>query len=166
MVPLPWIFGRDGGIDLVLANTSGNDINQIFLNENERGNWIQVELEGTVSNRNGIGSMIYLYTDTLTLMDEMTAGTGYCSQNMAARHFGFGELTVVDSLEVIWPTGVSETYYDLGINTSFLVIEGQGIQELSFDQIEEEEEQEEGEGEEEEGEGEEEEEQEEEEGRR
>ena len=136
-------FNRNGGIDLLLANTSSNDENQIFINENSRGNWIQLELEGTISNRNAIGTKLQVFSDSLLLIDEMVGGSGYCSQNMAAKHFGLATRTTVDSIAVIWPNGLEETYYDLEINTHYLITENTGISLLDYAPQEEEEEEEE-----------------------
>jgi len=118
---------RDGYLDIILANISGSDVNQIFINENSGNNWVTLELEGTISNKNAINSQIFVYTDSLMQMDELLGGSGYCSQNMVGEHFGLGQRTLIDSVRIEWPSGLIETYDSLEVNNTYQIIEGDGI---------------------------------------
>jgi len=131
-------FNRDGYLDIIIANTSGMDVNQLFINENSGNNWVTFELEGTVSNRNAINSKLHVYTDSLTQIDELLGGSGYCSQNMMGEHFGLGQRTLVDSIKIEWPSGITETYDSLEVNTTYLITEGLGIQDYAELFVEEE----------------------------
>lgn len=117
----------DGRIDLALANY-GNDGNQLFLNSgNAMGNWLALHLEGTVSNRSAIGARIEVYVDGVRQIDEVTAGSGYASQNSMTQHFGLGSSAAVDSVVVRWPNGNRENLGAMGANQRYHILEGQGV---------------------------------------
>ncbi len=99
----------DGQLDLVLSNNNGPPT--IYLNSWEHtGNWLQLSLEGSESNRDAIGAAA-----KVTLADPVTgatriltrvveAGSGFASQRMFPLHFGLGESEVVE-IRLAWPSG-------------------------------------------------------------
>ena len=98
-------FDGDGLADIYVANTGGGNL--LFHNEYKLGNhWLQVELVGTTSNRSGIGSRVRVVTGGRTQTREVGSGSGYCSQNSVLLEFGLKDSTVVDTLEITWPTGM------------------------------------------------------------
>lgn len=117
----------DGKPDLALANY-GNDGNQLFLNTGTgNGNWIAFQLEGTVSNRSAIGARIEVHAAGVRQIDEVTAGSGYASQNSLTQHFGLGPSATVDSVVVRWPNGTRENLGSMTANKRYRVLEGQGV---------------------------------------
>jgi len=120
-------FNQDGKVDLFLAN-SGNDGNQLFLNQHENDHhWVQFKTIGTLSNRAGIGTSITLEADGRTQVDEVCAGSGYASQNSLTLHFGLGETEQIDRLTVRWPNGLTEVYEDLVVDQKYILTEGESI---------------------------------------
>jgi hypothetical protein len=55
-------------------------------------------------------------------------GSSYLSQNDLRLHFGLGPATKIDSLEVRWPTGKTETFKETGADRIYTIVEGKGIQ--------------------------------------
>ncbi len=120
-------LNTDGKIDLFLAN-SANDGNQLFLNYTENGNnWVKARLRGTISNRAAIGARVEIEAGGLLMMDEVCAGGGYASQNSLILHFGLGPAATIGRLKVRWPNGLEEEYFNLDVNTSYLLTEGEGL---------------------------------------
>jgi hypothetical protein len=98
-------YDADGLVDVYVASTGG--ANLLFHNEYQPGNhWLQVELVGTTSNTSGIGSRVRVVTEAGTQIREAGAGSGYCSQNSGVLAFGLRGTSVVDTLEITWPTGM------------------------------------------------------------
>ena len=54
---------------------------------------------------------------------EVKSGSGYLSQNDMRLHFGLGEVNKVDSLEVRWLCGHTETIKDVDANQIFVIKE-------------------------------------------
>lgn len=121
---------RDGKLDIVIANSGPTDGNQLLMNQvaNEH-HWVDLELEGTLSNRDAIGARVCLFSGELRLCDQVMAGTGYASQNSLQVHFGLGEREAIDSLVVAWPSGQQEVYTEVSVDTYYHIIEATSITE-------------------------------------
>ncbi|MBT8256925.1 MAG: VCBS repeat-containing protein [Bacteroidia bacterium] len=124
-------YDNDGDLDLFVTNTD----QAAFLYENKLLNfnesaflsWFKLKLEGTVSNRDAIGTAVTLITESRTLK-RYYSGVGFLSQNLQPVHFGLNSDEQVNEIQISWPSGIQEAYYDLDINSVYKVIEGQGIQ--------------------------------------
>lgn len=68
-------------------------------------NWIDFELEGLQSNRSAIGTQVKIYWNSQQQLQEIHGGSGYCSQNQRRLHFGLGESTRIDKVEIRWASG-------------------------------------------------------------
>ena len=121
-------FDGDGCLDLFLVNMGrsaalGEPV-RLFRNRCGWGNnWLVVETEGTVSNRDGIGARITLEAGGRTQIREVTAGASNSSQNMLPAHFGLGNADVVDEIRVQWPSGKVQTLHDISPNQVLTVVE-------------------------------------------
>jgi enediyne biosynthesis protein E4 len=94
----------DGRIDVV-ATALGKDA-EIWMNRSPNsGHWLDVGLEGTRSNRDGIGALIKVVTKSGTQYNHMTTSVGYASSSDGPVHFGLGPEPSVDAIEIRWPSG-------------------------------------------------------------
>jgi hypothetical protein len=96
-----------GILDVVLANQKGPLL--VYKNTVPEGNdWVQLELEGTQSNRSAIGAQVKLYWKTdgqaRVQVQEVSGGNGYASQNQRRLHFGLGKNARLDRAEIRWPS--------------------------------------------------------------
>lgn len=101
-------FFHKGKLDLVVANQEG----PLLFYENRvdpARHWIQVELEGTRSNRAAIGAQVTLFFGGQQTVQAVMAGNGFCSQNEFALHFGLGAHDAAEKLVIRWPSGVEQT---------------------------------------------------------
>ncbi len=120
-------FNNDGMADIFVAN-KGTEGNQLFINQtNEDNNWIKIKTVGTMSNRDGIGARVMVEIDGKTLIDEVTAGSGFASQNSMTLQFGLGDANMVDQLRVIWPSGHEDVYTDIIPNQKVTVVENENL---------------------------------------
>ena len=75
----------------------------------EHNHWITLRLEGTRSNRDGIGARIRLTTRDGTRYhhqyNQMTSAVGYASSSHDGVHFGLGKAETVEEIEIKWPSG-------------------------------------------------------------
>ena len=119
---------NDGDIDIFVANSDNQGGNQLFVNESKVGNWIKIKVQGTLSNRMGVGALVQLHLNGKIFAEEITAGSGYISQNSLVAHFGLGDANEVDKLTILWPSGITDTYHDLEKNQFYEAIENNGIE--------------------------------------
>jgi hypothetical protein len=101
------LFHR-GALDVVIANQNGPLL--LYCNEVDRDrHWIQFELTGTRSNRSAVGAQVTVHFDGRQTIGAVLAGSGFCSQNELALHFGLGDTTNVDRAVIRWPSGESQS---------------------------------------------------------
>jgi Flp pilus assembly protein TadD len=115
---------NDGQIDVAIANV--NDLPDLFkLKGDPRHHWITLKLVGTSSNRNAIGARVHLVAGQTQQWQEVRGGGSYFSQNDFRVHFGVGDATAIDRLEVRWPSGAEETFTNLAVDQIHVLTEGQ-----------------------------------------
>ncbi len=88
-------FNGDGCLDLYVANlgrsSGAGESAKLFQNSCDWGNnWLAVKLQGTQSNRDGIGARVTAVAGGQTQIREVMAGSSSGSQNMLPVHFGLG----------------------------------------------------------------------------
>ncbi|MEM8486622.1 MAG: FG-GAP-like repeat-containing protein [Bacteroidota bacterium] len=118
-------YDRDGDMDIVQVNL--ND--RIILFENVttgQGNWLQVDLEATVSNRSAIGTLLEATTGGTTRMRQINGGASAHSQDELVVHFGLGSATNIDELKISWPSGEVQILTNVGVNQMITVTEPNG----------------------------------------
>ena len=116
-------YDNDGDVDAFLVNHDGPGM----LLRNDGGNrnrWLQVEVRGTQSNRQGIGTTIRLVVGRTVHTRQVGAQSSYLSQNSLVETFGLGAATQADTLEVSWPSGVRDVRAGVASNQRIVVVEG------------------------------------------
>ena len=114
---------NDGRPDALIL--SQNDPMAYFHNRSERvGHFIMLRLEGTTSNRDGVGARVTLEAGGRRQVAQRLGGGSYQSANDPRLHFGLGASERVDSLEVRWPSGKVDHYTDLPAGTGYRLREG------------------------------------------
>jgi len=95
------------------------------------GNFLNVRLVGTKSNRDAIGARLTLRAGGRQQVREVSGGTGFgclpCEQ-----HFGLSKLTRIDELEIRWPSGLRQQLENLPINDTIRIIEGRSDWEVVY----------------------------------
>ena len=117
---------NDGNMDIVIADLDGDPM--ILHNQGLPGkHWVSFELAGTKSNRLALGARLKLVAGGMTQTEEIRSGGSYLSNHDFRVHFGLGDATKIDSLEIRWPSGKVETIKDLKPDQFYAVLEGSGI---------------------------------------
>ncbi|RKU31344.1 hypothetical protein C6497_02300 [Candidatus Poribacteria bacterium] len=129
-------YDLDGYLDLFVTNGRGvypfnNGPDQLFRNLGSGNNWIQIDLQGTVSNRDGIGAKVFATTpDGNTQLRERNGGIHWAQQDQKRIHFGLAQNQKVSELIIYWPSGILQKLNDIPVNQVLLVVE-KGNQNLS-----------------------------------
>lgn len=98
-------FNHDGKPDVVV--TALGSPAEVWMNDTQNANhWIDLALQGTKSNRDGIGAKIKLTAGGLTQFNHVSTTAGYASSSAGPIHFGLAAASIVDEIEIRWPSGV------------------------------------------------------------
>jgi enediyne biosynthesis protein E4 len=117
---------NDGNVDVVISDIDGAPM--ILHNKGVPGtHWVSFELAGTTSNRLALGAVITVTAAGVTQTDEVRSGGSYLSQNDLRMHFGLGQATKIDSVEVHWPSGKVDKLGGLIADRFYAVLEGRGV---------------------------------------
>jgi len=115
-------FNLDGFLD-ILGGGGGSAPPIFYHNIGNKNHWLRVELAGERSNRNGIGARIIATTDTLRQTREILGGLGFYQDEMVA-HFGVGQRTIIDELEIRWPSGQIDFLSNIPTDQHIRILEG------------------------------------------
>ena len=119
-------YDGDGDEDLFVVNK--NDIPSLLRNDGGNVNhWLQVRTRGTASNRDGIGTRVRLVAAGRQQIREIRAGSSYLSCSSKLASFGLAQSETVDSLELVWPSGLVEQFTAVAADRVVVVEEGKGM---------------------------------------
>jgi hypothetical protein len=105
-------LNNDGKIDIVVTTLNGPP--QILMNRTENSNhWILLNLVGVKSNRDGLGTEVRLKTSHGVQYNQATTAVGYNSSSDKRVHFGLGSDSVVQEIDLRWPSGIRQTLRDV-----------------------------------------------------
>ncbi|WP_298474319.1 FG-GAP-like repeat-containing protein [uncultured Maribacter sp.] len=115
----------DGDQDILVSNTNASPY--LYKNNTASPNaWLQVNLEGTVSNRNAFGAVVIAYVQDRAI-HRLVYGTSILSQSVKPVHLGLGKVQKVDSLIVQWPNSKNEVIKEIAVNQKIKLVEQQGM---------------------------------------
>ncbi|MGA7755603.1 MAG: CRTAC1 family protein [Candidatus Sulfotelmatobacter sp.] len=112
----------DGKLDVVVSAI--NAPAEIWMNQSPGNNhWVEFKLQGTKSNRDGIGARIKVVTKSGAQYNHMTTSCGYASSSAGPVHFGLGANVSAETVEIRWPSGIVQTMRDVAGDRIVLVKE-------------------------------------------
>jgi len=116
----------DGFLDILTASgasmgrslglPSDNGRYQLFRNVGNGNHWIMIDLEGTASNRDGIGAIVRVTAGGVTQMRVQDGGVHERGQNHSRLHFGLAKHIQIDKITVQWPSGVVQELQGIKAN--------------------------------------------------
>ena len=115
-------YDNDGDLDIFIVNLNSR---AVFLRNNKgnQNNWLMLDLEGTTSNRDGIGARVKITSGGKTQIAQKKTTTGYLSQNDPRIHFGLAGNNIVERIEIIWPSGKVQILENVKANQILVVKE-------------------------------------------
>ncbi|NRA96151.1 MAG: CRTAC1 family protein [Planctomycetes bacterium] len=114
-------YDNDGNIDILLPRPGNTAI--LLRNTLNGGSWIRIALQGTTSNRSGIGARVSVTVGNVTTSQALRTGHGYLSGHDLRLHYGLGTATVADEVRITWPSGQTQIVNGLAANQDHLIIE-------------------------------------------
>jgi hypothetical protein len=102
------IFDLDNDGDLDIVTNDFNSEPQVLISnlaERQKIHWLKIVLNGTTSNRNGLGATVRVHAGGRTFFRYNDGKSGYLAQSVLPLYFGLGNAVKIDRVEVEWPSG-------------------------------------------------------------
>lgn len=128
---------NDGDLDLIVNNINEhagifeNKLSQ--LSDTKKTNYLKIRFDGLAGNKFGIGSRVEAYSNNNMIVQENFNSRGFQSSTAPEIHLGLGEITILDSLKIIWPNGKSEVLKNVNTNRTLTVEESKAFTIHSFE---------------------------------
>ncbi|MGV3723937.1 MAG: CRTAC1 family protein [Actinomycetota bacterium] len=105
-------FSNTGVLDVVVAHQKAPLL--VYKNSvSPDHDWIELELEGTQSNRSAIGAEVRVFWGGQQQLQQVSGASGFCAQNQRRLHFGLGQGAQIEKVQIRWPSGKEQTLTNL-----------------------------------------------------
>ena len=113
---------NDGAYDIMcMPYYSGGSL--LYQASGSGSTWVKVCLQGSVSNRDGIGATLHCYVNGVDYMRPVTCGENFTSQDSRYFMFGLNGAAQADSVVVQWPSGITSSYTMLAAGQTHVLVE-------------------------------------------
>lgn len=119
-------YNQDGFLDLLIANgasmgrglgfPSENGDYNLYRNIRNNNHWLEIDLEGTNSNRDAIGAVVKVTTKGITQTRVQDGGIHHRGQNHSRLHFGLANNETIQNIVIQWPSGKIQELSNLNSN--------------------------------------------------
>jgi hypothetical protein len=116
---------NDGALDVLMTTNGGRAY--LFHNEGVTNRSLRIKLQGTKTNRDGIGAVITAVSGGDKQTKMVRSGSSYLSQSELVATFGLGQKTKADSIEIQWPSGQNDKLTNVNAGQTVTVQEGKGV---------------------------------------
>jgi enediyne biosynthesis protein E4 len=118
---------NEGKIDVVINPIDGPPVLLRDVND-DKHHWVELKLVGGPKGpRDAVGTTVYLNRAGMRQRGDVLSGGSYISSNDQRVHFGLGDATTVDSVEILWSGGVKETVKLPTVDRIYTITQGKGI---------------------------------------
>ncbi len=118
-------FDRDGDIDVAVLNSRDRPtiLRNMLHESGSKNHWLQIQLRGVKTNRDGVGARVLVASGDLVQVDEVHSGRSYQGHFGSCLHFGLGNRGLVDRVEVRWIGGGTDVLESLPADQRILIVE-------------------------------------------
>lgn len=111
---------NDGDLDLVTNNLySPAEIQENTTNN--KANWLKIKLNYREKNKFGIGTKVFSYANGIQQFKEMYTVRGFQASSEPLFHFGYGEISNIDSVKIVWPDKSYQTITNIATNQTLYI---------------------------------------------
>jgi hypothetical protein len=114
---------NDGRCDALIVAQDG-PLAYFHNRSRQAGRFVTLRLEGTTSNRDGVGAVVTITAGGRRQVAQRIGGGSYLSANDPRLHFGLNESDRVEEVEVRWPSGRIDRWQSLLAGTGYFLREG------------------------------------------
>jgi|GEM_PF-1122452 len=124
-------YDNNGFLDIFAGSTTSKSKlrtylgtpSQLFQNQGNDNNWIQIDLQGVQSNRDAIGTQVKVTSGGVTQLREQNGGSHIFAQNDTRLHFGLAQNEVIDLIEIQWASGITQVLENVTVNQILNIVE-------------------------------------------
>ena len=116
---------NDGALDVLVTTNGGRAY--LFHNEGGTTHSLRIKLQGTKSNRDGIGAVVRVASGGDKQWQMVKSGSSYLSQSELVLTFGLGANSKAESLEVQWPSGQTDKLSSIAAGQTVTIQEAKGV---------------------------------------
>lgn len=120
-------YDGDGSLDLFVTNglglAFGNGPYLLFHNRGNDNHWLEIDLEGVASNRDGIGARVVVTAGGVSQLRTQGNGTHGKAQDHRRLHFGLGSNATVETIEIRWPSGRTQKLSAVAVDRILRIVE-------------------------------------------
>jgi len=118
---------NDGDQDLIVNNVNQPAyIYQNHTTERSSYSFLRIDLRTTTKNTFAVGAKVGVFCNGIGFYQRHIGTRGFMSGASSTLVFGLGGATEIDSIEVDWPDGTVELFYENAINASIRLTQGKG----------------------------------------
>ncbi len=119
-------YDHDGDLDLLVSTNDGPAV--LYTNNGgNQNNWLSVRLNGTKSNRSGLGAIVRVESPLGKQWKVVHSGSSYCSQSDLALTFGLRRDRAASNITVEWPSGTRQQFKNVAADQFLTIDESRGI---------------------------------------
>jgi hypothetical protein len=124
-------FDRDGHPDLLVGSVGGGPL-RLFLNRFPRTNHrVRIDLVGVDSNRPAIGTRLVVHAGGRQIVRDLFPENGSVGQGPVEMVIGVGEAERIERLSIRWPSGRTQQFSDLPVDSTLVITEGRADYDVS-----------------------------------
>ncbi len=126
-------FDQDGFVDILVTTgfSMGRSLGlaadaggyHLYHNRGNDNHWLAIDLQGTKSNRDGIGAVVTLTTGGVTQTRVQDGGIHHRGQNEQILHFGLGKHQRVEKISIFWPSGLEQHLQNIDSRQRLHIVE-------------------------------------------
>jgi hypothetical protein len=115
----------DGRVDLVVSRVAGPA--RFYRNIAERnGHWLMVRAVDPALHRDAYGARVTVHAGSRRWVSWVNPGQSYLCSGDPRTHFGLGNASSVERVQVLWPDGLAEDFAVLGVDRLVQLERGKG----------------------------------------
>ena len=115
---------NDGSLEVVVSNLGNRP--SLLKNVGPRKNWLLLDCVGVRANRDALGALVSVEVNGRRMAAEIQGASSFISQNDSRLHFGLGDRTQYEGIEVRWPGGARERFSGGAANEIRVLKQGTG----------------------------------------
>jgi hypothetical protein len=120
-------YDNDGTLEIIVSHVDKKATATFLKSKGIDNNWLGIILQGAHGPASAVGALVTIKSGEKTQVLINQPANAYLSWNDPRMHVGLGKGNSIQSIEITWPQGPSETYENIAPNQYIVITQGVGI---------------------------------------